>query len=53
MKKSTSQKHKTQNYKLVTRRVTSIGAYPTTRAVSIWEPVPLRASRKDLFVGQT
>lgn len=48
MKKSTPPKHKTPNYKLVTIEYRTMGESPRKYCVSNWEPIPLRATRKDL-----
>lgn len=45
-------KHKTPNYRLVTHTYETMPVFPMGRprkySVSTWEPVPLRANRKDI-----
>ena len=48
---STTPKHKTPNYRLVTHTVKTwplFGTKPLIYRVAIWEPMPLRGTRKDL-----
>jgi hypothetical protein len=48
MKASTPPKHKTPNYRLVNYASVDLATMKVIKGYAVWEPMPLRANRKDL-----